>query len=323
MNEPITVFFAADTGYYQHLCVALTSILENNRSCRFAFYVLTDRAGAAEEKNILALRERYENFDIRFIAVSNDDVSGFRLNMSHITIQTYYRYFIPVIAPDLDKALYLDCDLIVDGDIAELWNTNIEGYCLAGVEEAVTPALQRAKKAIGHSDDDTYVNAGVLLMNLDQMRKDEVTNRLIDDTRRHVADFPFQDQDVINFSLKGRIRTLAPKYNWTHHCCDMKRKGRMQETDDVVIAHYTSYSKPWNAGRLCKHDKAMRYFHYLEKTPYRDNAKMLKNEMTYFYRYCLIPSARRLLRSLVPRVLVDFVKSNHTSGSKERHLPAE
>ena len=129
----------------------------------------------------------------------------------------------PSLFPKLNKILYIDADTIITEDLSELYNTDITNYYVAGVRDywAITnnPDYQ---SIIGIKSMDQYINSGVLLMNLDAMRKDNVEdkfNQYIDKNHcsgKHIG--KFHDQDVINYVCHDKILHIPLKYNAMHAC---------------------------------------------------------------------------------------------------------
>lgn len=115
-----------------------------------------------------------------------------------------------ILPEDLDTVLYLDTDTIVDGDVSGLWDLDLEPWYFAGVRE---PGKSRP--------DFLYVNAGVALYNLRELRESGMADRLI--AALNALRWPFPDQDALNTLCQGRIRTLPAEYNvcdWTDPFCE-------------------------------------------------------------------------------------------------------
>ncbi|MDR1477856.1 MAG: glycosyltransferase family 8 protein [Planctomycetaceae bacterium] len=287
LSEPIPVFFAANVGYYQHLCVAIVSLLENNRSRNFAIYVLTDDENSLENEKIRQLKKLYDNFEITFTEIDRTKLETFYVPIkSHLTVQTYYRCFIPLLFPTLTKAIYLDSDLLIEGDIGKLWETDIEGegYYLAGVEDLGAKNIDHKKK-LGILENSVYINCGVLLINLAAWRKDDIVEKIIENSCKLGSRAELVDQDVINFTLEGGIKKLDCHFNWsTYDSINAPRK--LLSHNPVIISHFTTWRKPWYPLNRCHHESAPKYFYYLRKTPYRN----------FIYRYWMIRSFKFVFR---------------------------
>ena len=310
-EEKIPIFFAANTDYYQHLCVALVSLLENNPHREFDVRILTDDDDRESRNRILELIQHYHNVDIDFKKIELDDTERFFLRdentptsvQPHVTRQTYYRCFIPELSPEYDRAIYLDCDLLVEGNIVELWETDMGECYLAAVEDwGVNHVNPHYKTNIGFRDGEVYVNAGVLLMNLAAMRRDDIVNRLMTDLDKLGSRLTLHDQDLINHTLKGRIRFLESRFNRTTEY----DHANLHDTVSPVISHFTTKRKPWSEQWICFHRARDRYFYYLEKTPYRDYIRQYR--LKYYIRGVAPHYLKKLVKSLLPDMLLQRLR---------------
>lgn len=162
-----------------------------------------------------------------------------------------YRLLLPELLPEYDKVAYIDCDVIVRNDIAQLYNdTNLDGYLLAAVAEAAIEKQGERWKAIGCTPRN-YFNSGFLLMNLKQMRKEGASAKMLEALHTDYLEFP--DQDVLNIACQERTLLLPPIYNSirtffiTHYKPDFLRRYTEQDWQEVKAhgtIHYTG-GKPW------------------------------------------------------------------------------
>jgi lipopolysaccharide biosynthesis glycosyltransferase len=306
LTERIPIFFAANVGFYQHLCVTLCSLLENNKNLEFDIYVLTDDAKSKENKKILKMKQQYKNVDIIFQKISEPELLEFVVTMEGYTLHTYYRYFIPRLFQNMEKALYLDCDTLVEGKIDELWETNLYGYYVAGVKDLYIEQINH-KSVIGFTQCDLYVNAGMLLMNLQMMREDNISD-LLNKNTKILEGSGQQDQDVINYTLKGKIKELGSRFNWaTSNSVESKQNSLSHKP--IIISHFTGRAKPWNPQYKCSHESANRYFYYLSKTPYRNF--IYRYRIEHFFRYSIKAFVKTIVKKLLPKNFVKFVRLYH------------
>ncbi len=261
--ERIAIAFTVNDSYAQHCCVAMVSALENNKSEQLDIYIFTDYFSEKTRQLFEETVKRYgENHRIFFVIVDDSALKGLRLNIEYITHHTYYRFLLPNLLPDLDRILYLDSDLVVDGPLRRLWETPLDGYLSAGVSDTWIEQFNY-KYRIGMAKQELYINAGVILMNLDLMRKEQIPDLLMQTALAKGRQLDYQDQDVINLVLRGRIKEVPGIYN--HMASDdNSRQGRKP-----VIIHYNGDVKPWSTQRRCHNPLAPRYFAYLRLTPYR------------------------------------------------------
>ena len=195
------------------------------------------------------------------------DMAGDQLHIKYINLKgrmkdTYideryteaasYRLLLPEILPEYDKVVYIDCDVIVRTDIAELCNdTDLGENWLAAVFEAPIEQQAERYRALG-CDPDHYFNSGFLIMNLKQMRQEDVVSKLIKAASVDHLEFP--DQDALNQVCIGRVKGLSPVYNSIRTCFlpqykkDFLKKYSPEEWNQVQVhgtIHYTG-GKPWD-----------------------------------------------------------------------------
>ena len=157
-----------------------------------------------------------------------------------LSIETYYRIMLPYIA-DEEKILWLDGDIIVRDDIAQLYDSDISDYYIAACVDIGEDDGRRdqIKKQLGISDQ-VYFNAGILLMNNKKIGEEISRETFFDAISRYKEILKCADQDILNMLLGGKCLILPDKFNYQRHC------DRRETDDDVLIIHYI-WKKPWNA----------------------------------------------------------------------------
>ena len=268
----INIAFSTNDNYVQHLSACIASILCNAAlSDSFNFYIL-NRGLTEKNKQILFKLKKIKNFNMTFVEIDTEKFNICPLTTKHITIDTYYRYLIPSLFKDLDKVLYLDCDIIVKSSLKDMFNTDISDFYAAVVED-VAPAVD-SYKVKTKLDVSRYFNAGVMLMNIKKMNEDNIVDRLFENTKK-LADenkITWVDQCVLNYTLKGNVKFIHRKYNLQF--AFLNDKDYVLKTiplaeyneaiKDPVVIHYTTGIKPWNCNYHYKTGKE--YFKYLDKT---------------------------------------------------------
>ena len=242
----MNIFFAVNDSYVDQLLVSIISVLKNNQNIKINFYVLSSDFSKESKLKIDNIRIRYDNWEIQYIVPDVNIFSSFKLNIEYITIETYFRYLIADLVPNLDKCLYLDADLVVNGSLKDLYNTEIEEYYCAGVRDLYIDEINYKNK-INFNHTDLYINAGVLLMNLSKIRQDNIVLKLIDNTTFLKDKILFQDQDIINITFKGNIKEIDSIYNFTSSNVKYEKYKRQ----NAIVIHFTGAQKPWHIG--CKH----------------------------------------------------------------------
>lgn len=241
MEKHIPIFFSTDDNYIPYLDVAIASLIENaSKAYRYRIIVLN--TGLQTENIEMVKKNEREGFVIDFIDISEhvEEIKSRFKNVYHFSIVTYYRLFIASLFPEYDKIVYLDCDLVVLGDIAKLYNTDLgENILAAAPEQFVRNTMQfrlYAEKALG-VDPDGYVNAGVLVINLAEFRKNQIENKFVELIKAYDFDLLDPDQAYLNYLCLGKIHVLPS--GWNKEPMDLPCEGEKN------IVHYALYKKPW------------------------------------------------------------------------------
>ncbi|MBQ8459062.1 glycosyltransferase family 8 protein [bacterium] len=274
MKDNISICFCINDLYAQHLCVVLTSILENNPYSNFSFYVITNDITEYNKNKIFSLKNKYNNFEIQYISVDKSIFSNFNITIDYISIETYFRYILANLLPNLDKILYLDVDLVVNGELSSLWNTDIDNYYCAGVED-INFDTNSYKKEISLNDNDIYINAGVILFNLKKIRENKISDKFFENQELY-NNIKYQDQDIINITLRNNIKKLDYIYNFTTKTS--RKFPKLKEK--AIIIHYVGPKKPWKDLSLNK--LKILYYYYRSQGPYNNYSMLITKLLKLF-----------------------------------------
>ena len=206
------------------------------------------------------------------------------------------RLLLPELLPNLDRVLYLDCDIIVRQDLARLWNeTDLGGNYLGAVYEAAIEGQAERFRALG-CDPAKYFNSGFLLMNLAQMRKEKVSERLLEACRVPYLEFP--DQDALNQVCQGRVLPLSPLYNSIRTFFIPKYKPDFirQYNEELwhriqreATIHYTG-GKPWDLFTV----QFGAWWRTYDRLPGEIKAEWRPGKMARFWKFYRTPLGRVL-----------------------------
>lgn len=244
-NEIIPIFFSVDDGYAPYLSVALTSIICNaSKRYRYKAIVLYKELSALNQQKLAALST--DHFEIQFVPMGNrlDSITNQscnRLRCDYFTLTIFFRLFIPIMFPEFDKGIYLDSDIVVPGDISELFHTEMgENLIGAAADHSVVDVPQLAKYieyGVG-IEKHHYINSGVLLMNLRRLREVQLERRFLEllDTYHFQCVAP--DQDYLNVLCSGKICYLPP-------CWDAMPVQDAEPMKEPKLIHYNLFAKPW------------------------------------------------------------------------------
>lgn len=248
MIENIPVFLASDNNYAPFVATTICSIVKNTKSF-VDFYVLDGGISKKNKQKIESLKNQFNNFAIEFLDMSDAQLERFP-NVQHYSVNAFSRYFIPELKPELNKILYLDVDIIVKGDIAKLYGQNLENYPLGAVLEDFYEGNYVHLKKIcpTYSGGSNYFNSGVLVMDLDYFRKNNLTQKLIDKTIELKEVLSCPDQDIFNFIFEGNFKILDYEFNFMPDHFELLKKMHPEKAEQIknnaIIFHYT-WKKPW------------------------------------------------------------------------------
>lgn len=258
----MNIVFAIDQHYLTHCAATIQSLLYHHTRIPLHFYILIDQISQDKKhKLIQAFQSDLVHLDI--MPVSSQLFTNF-LTRDHLTKAVYYRLLIPELIPTA-KVLYLDADIIINGSIIDFYNTDLNGYILAGVENY--PSAYQNGQA--HPSPGCF-NSGVLLFNLDECRRIDLKSLALEYIKTHKV---FDDQPILNGIIGKSWKVMPPKYNFTSsylRFIRQKEEPLPQELQDAfshpLIIHYTSANKPWLY--FSNHPYRHLYWQYLQMTPF-------------------------------------------------------
>lgn len=242
-SEIINIFYACDDSFVKFTAVSLFSMQKNaSRYRKYHIHVLHTDITEETQQSVLAMAD--ECFSITF-----DDVSSYLNDMcerlplrDYYSNTTYYRMFIAEMFPNVDKAIYIDSDTVVQGDISELYDYDIESFDVGACHEQVMVQVDvygaYTEKCLG-IDRNLFFNAGVLLINCRRFREKKTLERfvkLLDVFNCRVT----QDEDYLNILCRDHVRFLPQTWN-------SQVFGEMlDKPDECKIVHYIMVEKPWH-----------------------------------------------------------------------------
>lgn len=255
----INVCLATDENYLNYMATTIVSILSNaGKEDTFSFYILCNDISDKSKDYIRALK-KFKDFDINFIDMNISDFESFPAGGPHISNTTYYRYKIADICKDIDKIIYLDCDIIVKTSLKELFEEDLSEYYLGGVEDIGYYYWKNYNPDFIYKEG-FYINAGMLLINLNAWRDNNIGEKLMDFTTKHHDELAIGDQDVINQVCFGKIKPLSYKWNVQDSFYREKPEREfnpncneiIKAAENPAVIHYTNKSKPWNNTNMPK-----------------------------------------------------------------------
>lgn len=279
----MNIVLASDNNFVQHCAVTMVSVLKNNDNV--VFYLLTE--GLSDEYYSL-LEDLVVSYKgkIHFVIVPTEVIQNLPMPEGmgkHISIATYYRLLIEKLLPeDVDRVIYLDCDIVVRKSLWPLWNTDLDDYALAAVYQHNEWAYSNNSFGrLDYSSNYGYFNAGVLLINLTYWKVNDITSNLMEFIKNKYNAIRSHDQDVLNAVLHHKTKALSCNWNMLA-VFFMKKKifntftfpkhadieNLESITKDPAVIHFAARPKPWEYA--CNHVFKYEYFKYLKYTHWID-----------------------------------------------------
>ena len=286
----VVVVFACSENFVPYLSVATQSIVENACASRRYDIIVLTRDISPASMITLTRQVKSDNVGIGFLDV-DAALGDIELpHHGHFRPETYYRLLAPQLLPNVDKAIYLDSDLIVEKDIAGLFDVDVTGYPLAATRDADTigqiegydatvgPYL---KNELGMRDPHDYFQAGVLLMNLAELRRTVSPEEFLALSTQRM--WRWLDQDVLNRVVNGNYVRVHMRWNylmdWQHlrrtHIvsnapADVRAEYEEAAADPAIIHFAGPDNRPWLYPDA---DRADNFWRYAMHSPYLDEIR--------------------------------------------------
>lgn len=291
--QDIKICVACDDNYAKYAGVLIASILSNaNIKDNLSFYILDGGISDIRKQQILSLKS-IKDCNIEFKHINKSDFDDYKKVCTHkyITIETYFRLKLATLLPDVDKIIYFDCDMVVNSSLYDLYNTNLDNYLIAGVQDINKKMLKK---------NPYYINAGMIIFNLALIRKENIENEFLNYTQQNFETIKCGDQTIINEVCKPKIKLLNPTWNVQ----SSNFTNRSSYADSPKVIHFVAKNKPWD-GKSYSYHKNL-YFKYLQLTPWKvsdtELKQLLKSTALDYFKY-------RPLFLIRPRFYVALIKT--------------
>lgn len=282
----INIVLCSDENYAAYSATVMVSALENTSyKEEFNFYLLT--TGLTEETKI-KLKSTIEKYGAKLsiLNVDESEFSSLNIELGRFGIGTLLRLYMHRYLPkDINKVIYLDCDLIILNDLKALWGKELNGLAVGAVTDLCSPNAYSERQ-------DNYFNAGVLLINLDLWVKKDIGNEALNYLINNPTTVKYLDQDALNYVLKDKWQNLELSWNFQPTSYTAYEKGydylatRKEELYDSVkkpsIVHFIGPVKPWHA--KCTHPLQELFIEFSEKTPWPIKLQTLRAKLSLLKR---------------------------------------
>lgn len=257
--ERLKAVFCFDENLIAPVQAAAASLVDScvrdSLSCEI-HCVCTKEAGSVETQLLQAVSARDAQSMLVMHCIENPYESSYEVR--GISTGTYLRLALPELLPETDRILYMDADILVRGSLRQLWETPMEGMALAAVKGAVNLSDKwewNSRREYWHlleGERGNYINAGVTLLHLEEIRRRGLKNTWDALARQKLY---YQDQDILNITCKGAIHYLPLKYNRLAYMPEEEyhrfveeglctQEEYRQAMESPVIVHYAG-DKPW------------------------------------------------------------------------------
>lgn len=263
-KQVVPVVLAANQKYVPILYTCAQSIVEHtSENTNYEIYIFHTDINAESQKMFQKNLTR-DNVKFTFVNVSKK-VAGYVLQAKqHITTETFYRFLILDILKDYKKVVYLDCDMIICHDVAELYRVDMGENLIAATLDAdfagqcnikTSDMREYCKETLGIKDVFTYFQAGVLVFNVAEMNKVVTVKKLLEMSDTGI--YRFSDQDILNVVCKGRVTYLDMAWNMIFDCDHFRWHEVIRHAPYYIldayeearknpyIIHYAGFMKPW------------------------------------------------------------------------------
>lgn len=286
----MNVILASDNGYAWLAGIAMLSLFENNKQCdEINVWIFGDNISQDNSQKLYETAKMYnrkfELIDVNCLDIPSEICSG------RYPKSAFSRLFAWKLLPEnVHRVLYLDCDMVVEGNMEELYNMDFEGKAIIACKD---PLSVMYKWKVGAPSNGIYINTGMMVMDLDRFRSYPLVEKMTQFIAKYASAMHYADQEIINGIFQGEFKIVSPKWNmmsqayqytyeqlkWTRHPHKYYTKQEVLEAQkDVRVFHYTTCLldiRPW-----FKHSKlknADRFDKYMLMSPWKNVEKKEMN----------------------------------------------
>ena len=273
----INIGMVSDDNYIPQMAALMASILENALPEDNIHFYIVD--GGIKSENIAKLSslQSIKQFQLDICTPDNSKYSS--LYSGNWGVCTYYRLDIPNLFPEVDRMIYLDCDMIVRRSLSELWNSDLEGKAIGVSPDSTELPGSRQFGPDRLGIDNIYFNAGMILMDLKQIRQNRLFEKATEWLYNNPEKILLVDQDALNIVFKNdkkilpRIWNSPPNYYRYYFRDYYKNEPDFEESlENPAIVHYLGSSlRPWDYMYCEKWGDV--FWKYVKMTPWKTSFK--------------------------------------------------
>lgn len=272
----INIAFACSEEYSKYLSVTLLSLLDKlDKNRKLKIYIITEDFSENSKIKINKLKS-VRFFEIEYIYLKNEDFNFLTTNIkcpAHVTRIAAGRILLPILLKDIDKILILECDMLINDDIAKLYDTDLDNKLMGCVEDFAS--VKHSKDLWSEKSD--YYNTGVCLINLKKLRDMDYLKLFKNKISKNAHRYKLQEQDIWNDALRYRIKRLDIRWNFYHYYLGEQlakihqfvpkdSSEYLRACKNPGIYHFVSEKKCWFP--TVKYPYVKKYRYYEKRSPF-------------------------------------------------------
>ncbi|NLQ19083.1 glycosyltransferase family 8 protein [Marinomonas sp. M1K-6] len=307
----INIVLCSDENYAAYSATVMISSLLNTTSPeKFAFYLLTPGLKIETEKK---LKKAIQDYDaqLHIVNVDTSNLNSLNIHLGRFGIGALLRLYMHFYLPEhVEKVIYLDCDLLVLGDLADLWKKNLNGLPVGAVTDLCSPEVFKKRH-------ESYFNSGVLLIDLIKWKKDQIGEKSLSYLNENSKNLKYPDQDALNYILKDKYQPVDLSWNVqpTSYSAYEKNYDYLQKRKDELyqsikksnIIHFIGSLKPWHPN--CTHPMQELFIDFSKHTPWPIDIKKLRTTLSISEKIRLILKKKKIQRR---RKMTEYKKNSIT-----------
>lgn len=282
------VVYSSSDSYSEIAGVSMISLFENNKEEeKIKVFIIDNGISLNNRRNLQVIADKYQR-ELEFLdSVDIEKLAATKINVGRWHISTFYRLLLGSIIPEnVDKIMYIDCDMIIQQSLHKIWNMDMEEYYVFGADDC-RGKLYRSD--IELPENNIYINNGFLLINLKAWRENDIESKFLDFMNLRAGNLTYMDQAVLNHVLGSmdKIGLLSLKYNaqtvfydFNYDEVDLYRRpvwpySRTELEESIAnptIVHFTSCfisgTRPWNVKN--NHPYRDEFLRYRSMSPWKD-----------------------------------------------------
>lgn len=278
----INLIYCLDDNFAKVCATSIVSVIQNKGSERISFYIIDNGIDGENKKHIASLIDKCDGCNVTFLPFPDlsKHFENLHFDENHLSISTFGRLFISeLLESSVEKAIYIDCDTIVKTSLKNLYEYDLSGKTLGGVDDCKSGIY---RKVLGTNKNAPYINAGVLLIDLKLWNENKCEERLVQYINKHNGKIHFEDQGAINAVLYNEIKLLPLKFNVMTHLYDLSYDELMYFRNPVIPYNKEEVESAKNEANIIHFTSS---FLTCSRVWYKDSNHTMKDLYdTYYYK---------------------------------------